>query len=562
MRHSRRLIPAALAALFLAASARPQALPAGSQVLTFRSEIDGPDQQYALYPPKDFDPSRKYPLVVSLHGADSNHRINLRRVFGIDPRSAEIGAGETRHPAGLREVDFFVASPLARGTIGYQGIAETDVYDMLADVKRRFPIDEDRVYLTGLSMGGGGTLWLGLTRPDLWAALAAVCPAAPPGSDELAGNALDLPVHLFQGDADPVVPVAATRDWQKRFLALGVRVLYTEYPNVRHNAWTNAYKGGAIFDWFHPLRRNAHPQTVRFATRHYKYRAAYWVELDELTPDQLATIEATFSSPNHVEVKTNGVDGFTLRLAGHPMFSAARPIAVTVDGARVKVKTAPQLSFSRGEKGWRPGRREPAAGEKRPGLEGPIAEAWSGRHIYVYGTAGSPAPEELAERRATAQTAAEWSTPRSRVLYSPRVAADKDVSAGEAAAANLILFGTKETNLLIAKFAPSLPLALNAGAADYGLVYIAPEGNRYLVINSGLPYWKGDDEIKLPGWPFVPRPYRLLLSFPDYVLFKGSLANVIAEGSFDRNWRLSRDAAARMKSSGAVEIRGLSLAKN
>jgi predicted peptidase len=60
--------------------------------------------------------------------------------------------------------------------MGYQGIAEKDVLDVLADVKKRFNIDEDRTYLTGYSMGGGGTLWIGLTRPDVWAALAPYVP--------------------------------------------------------------------------------------------------------------------------------------------------------------------------------------------------------------------------------------------------------------------------------------------------------------------------------------------------------------------------------------------------
>ena len=79
----------------------------------------------------------------------------------------------------VRDVDFLIAAPYARGTMGYRGIAEKDVYDVLADVERRFPVDEDRVYLTGISMGGGGALWLGLTRPDVWAAVAPVCPMPP-----------------------------------------------------------------------------------------------------------------------------------------------------------------------------------------------------------------------------------------------------------------------------------------------------------------------------------------------------------------------------------------------
>lgn len=83
--------------------------------------------------------------------------------------------------------------PYARGTAGYQGIPEQDVYEMLDDLKSRFSIDEDRIYLTGLSMGGGGTVWLSLTRPDIWAAIAPCCPAPPDDSEELASNACNLP---------------------------------------------------------------------------------------------------------------------------------------------------------------------------------------------------------------------------------------------------------------------------------------------------------------------------------------------------------------------------------
>src|SRR5207237_3690900 len=112
--------------------------------------------------------------------------------------------------------------PLARGTMGYEGIAERDVYDALADVKRRLPVDEDRVYLTGTSMGGGGALRLALTRPDLWAAVALVCPVTPPGLEALIPNALNVPVRLFQGELDPLVPVESARLWHQRLLGLGV----------------------------------------------------------------------------------------------------------------------------------------------------------------------------------------------------------------------------------------------------------------------------------------------------------------------------------------------------
>jgi len=112
-----------LAALALGA----QVYTSGPQVVTFFSTVDDSDQPYGIYVPKGFDPGRKYPLVVSLHGAGSNHRLNLRRVFGKGNLPGETDGEASRYFPPLAEVPFLVATPLARGTMGYQGIAEQDV---------------------------------------------------------------------------------------------------------------------------------------------------------------------------------------------------------------------------------------------------------------------------------------------------------------------------------------------------------------------------------------------------------------------------------------------------
>ena len=192
-------------------TANAQRLAPGPQVLTFFSDVDDSEQPYGLYLPKSYDEKKEYPLVIMLHGAQSNHRLSLKRVFGFSNQQGETDLEATRYFQQWPDVDYIVASPLARGTMGYKGIPEKDVWDVVADVKRRFNIDEDRTYLTGLSMGGGGTLWIGLTRPDLWAAIAPVCPAPPFGTVERAPNALNFPVHFFQGGSDPVVNPEGTR---------------------------------------------------------------------------------------------------------------------------------------------------------------------------------------------------------------------------------------------------------------------------------------------------------------------------------------------------------------
>ncbi len=137
----------------------------GPQLMTFISQIDGTQQPYALYLPPGFDKTKAYPLVVSLHSEESTHRLNFRQLLGAALPYNRVDPLDPRFYPVSRDVDFIVAFPFARGSIGYQGIAESDVYQMLADVENRFLVDRDRVYLTGISMGGGGALWYALTRP-------------------------------------------------------------------------------------------------------------------------------------------------------------------------------------------------------------------------------------------------------------------------------------------------------------------------------------------------------------------------------------------------------------
>jgi len=564
----------------------PQTLTPGPQVLTFFSDVDDTEQPYGLYLPRDYNPKKKYPLVVSLHGAGSNHRLNLRRVFGLSNAAGETDVEATRYFPPLKDVNDIVISPYARGTMGYQGLAEKDVYDALDDVKRRFSIDEDRIYLTGLSMGGGGTLWLGLTRPDVWAAIAPVCPAPPAEAADLAPNALNLPVHIHQGGADPVVKPEGTRDWVKKLADLGTNVGYTEYPGVQHNSWENAYKDAAIFDWFARFKRVRFPDRVRFVTSRYRYDSAYWVRIDRLTPGSLASVDARFTGPNKVEIEASGLEALTLRLAGHPKFSARKPAEVTIGGRTIAVAPGPgEIALALKDGAWAAAKYEAPAGSPEPGapsvrasagakakgLEGPLAEALAGRHVYVYGTAGDPSREETAARRDVAAKAADWSSARGRLMVFPRAIPDRDVRPSDLSTSNLVLFGTRETNALIERFADRLPLALDQAAGPgYGLAFIYPIDGRYVVVSSGLPWWTQPPLPAAPpapgaapgAAPAAPRRFGFasgnamaLTAFKDFILFKDSPATPVVEGRFDADWKLAPADAEKLAASGVVKIR-------
>lgn len=539
--------------LFMATSVFAQTLPSGPQVLTFHSGADDTEQPYGLYIPKNYDPDKKYPLVVMLHGAGSNHRLALRRVFGKSNANGENDVEASLYFPEWADVDFIVATPYARGTMGYQGVAEKDVWDVLADVKSRFNIDEDRTYLTGLSMGGGGTLWIGLTRPDVWAAIAPVCPAPPAGTEIYQPNALNLPAHFFHGDNDQAVNVGVSRTWVQNLKASGSNVSYQEYPGVGHDSWVNAYKDGFIFTWFKQFKRDLFPERVRFSTAQYKYNKAYWVQLDHITPGTPASIDAKFTGQNQLDITTKSLNAFTLSLKGHPQYKAGEPYTVVINGGK-KMKVAASESVSLRLEGgkWVSGKYEAPVHAKKPGAEGPIGAAFSDRHVYVYGTEGGADQNEINKRRELAEEAANWSMYRNaflgRVMFFPRVVSDKEIRPSDFESCHLVLFGTKETNAVIAKYADRLPIHLESSAvANHGLFYVYPIDGQYVAVSSGLPWWTGQSA---QGFRFMPPAAIRLMDFKDFVLFKDGVSTPIAEGYFDVNWKIPDADKSKIKSSG------------
>jgi len=389
-----------------------------------------------------------------------------------------------------------------------------------------------------------------MTRPDIWAAVAAVCPEPPAGLEVLVANGANLPTALYQGAIDPLVPAVETRGWSERLKDAGGAVSYVEYPNVRHNAWDFAYRDQAIFKWFAQYRRGLKPQRVQLTSDAYAHSSAYWLRFDQLTPGVPASATAELRD-GALRIETKNLDGFSVDSTRLP----TRPSAVIIDGSVVRLR--PNVwRFIRTEKGWTAGIVGPrfADNRKRPGAEGPVGAAINARHIYIYGSRDNPAPAELIRRRDLARQAADWSTPQRPLQVHFKALSDAEATDAETVGANFVLFGNRITNERIAAVSHKLPIHLSPSAADYGLVYVYPADNRYVVVSSGLPWWTRLDQAKRPGLPLSAPPWRVLENFGDFILFRGGIDNVIAEGRFDNDWKLPSEAKMKMRSTGAVEI--------
>jgi hypothetical protein len=143
-----------------------------------------------------------------------------------------------------------------------------------------------------------------------------------------------------------------------------------------------------------------------------------------------------------------------------------------------------------------------------------------------------------------------------KIMVFPRVLSDKELRQSDYDNSNLILFGTRETNAIIEKFADKLPVHLKADAKEYGLVYIFPVDKHYVLINSGLPWWTPSKKAAgQKGYAFRGSKVDALKNLKDFVLFKESSDNVITQGNFDNNWKLPTDAVNAMKSTGVISIK-------
>lgn len=546
---------AILLALLLMAGAASQAqkYAPGPQVLSFHSVVDGTDQPYGLYLPPDFDEKKAYPLVVMLHGAGSNHRLALRRVFGKSNKEGENDVDASLYFPAWEDVQYIVATPLARGTMGYQGVAEKDVWDMIADVKRRFKTDENRAYLTGLSMGGGGTLWIGLTRPDFWAAIAPVCPAPPEGTEVYLPNAAHLPARFFHGDADPVVPVASVNKWVEGFKSSGTHVEYDVYPGVKHDSWVNAYADGRIFKWFDQYKRDTDPKKVIFSTGQIKYSKSFWVEILALRPGKAGRIEAEIKSRNQVEVMTENVEAFRVFPSAH--LQTGTDISLTVNGKKLTLKGFKGTEVILVQEGGA-AISQTTDFSKNSRQAGPMTEITSDRHIYVYGTLDAPDREEIERRRKMAEAAADWSFYRGeflgRVMVFPRVLADRELGPNDYDNSNLVLFGTEKSNSAIARYADKLPFQLSADTTQL-LAFIYPTEKNLLLINAGLPYWQLADAVKGEAHLRILRnPSRaaLLSGYGDWVSYRNGK---VISGWFGNRWEVRPEDEAALKEAGVLK---------
>jgi predicted peptidase len=225
------------------------------KALTFESQQTDLSMPYRLFVPKGYDPSRKYALILYMHGAGDRGSDNEKQFSQLTmwmARSKE----QVETPAFILAPQCpsrmqWVNTPWKQGSYSVDNTPMSDpmkvVLEILASVQAEYNIDPDRILLTGVSMGGFAVLDLTARFPERFAAVVSVCGAGDPSK---AASFAHVPMWLFHGERDRTVPTRSSREMVAALKAAGASPIYVEYEDQEHGIWNTAYKDDEMMKWF------------------------------------------------------------------------------------------------------------------------------------------------------------------------------------------------------------------------------------------------------------------------------------------------------------------------
>jgi predicted esterase len=208
--------------------------------------------RYRLMLPLDYDSTKKYPLVVCLHGSSGCGTDNVKQVATSWPAHVlSQQQNRAKYPAFL----FVPQCPPRMDWGGIAGMPAVDslVFETISALQKEFSIDAARRYVSGNSMGGYGTWHFIGTHPEMFAA---AIPISGAGDPALAPGIVDIPVWAFHGRKDKMVPVSGSQQIIEAMKNAGGDPRYTEYPDDGHHIWQHVMDTPGLLDWLFAQQRN------------------------------------------------------------------------------------------------------------------------------------------------------------------------------------------------------------------------------------------------------------------------------------------------------------------
>lgn len=329
-------------------------LPAGVHTIPLQDGLGRASEAFVRVP-SAAPGERGYSVFVFLHGIGGNSKGQFERATGLAPKDAiVIGPTALEPTEASRPEDLSAAFALAGSFVNKQfprwWSYQPDGFVMraLREVRRRFPVDGDRVLLLGYSMGGFGAWNVGLRYHDQFAGVVPMAGGVsrqeyiPLGRDRrsrsLLGNARMVPLYFAHGDRDEVVPVHFDR-WTAAWLKeQHLPFTYQEVPGGRHIL--DDFKKGqgplidGLIEWLGAQNRDAHPARVEHHAIGDYHGGAFWLKVDALAGEEAHVVALARREQNALEVVAEGTKALSIYL-DPALIDVQRPARITINGKLV-----------------------------------------------------------------------------------------------------------------------------------------------------------------------------------------------------------------------------------
>ncbi|QDU50924.1 carboxylesterase family protein [Gimesia panareensis] len=238
----RKLLPGVLALLILLSGAAVQAAEKAQSGKQGAAELKTSipvNMDYLIYLPENYDEKEKWPLMLFLHGAgERGDDLDLVTIHG-PPMLIKNG----------KQFPFIVVSPQCPKDQLWQPVELTA---LLNEIEKKYKVDKDRIYVTGLSMGGFGTWSLAAYTPYRFAALVPICGG---GEKFWVKKIKHVPIWVFHGAKDTAVPLERSQSLVDVLKKEKADVSFTIYPEAGHNSWTETYDNPKLYEWLLQQKR-------------------------------------------------------------------------------------------------------------------------------------------------------------------------------------------------------------------------------------------------------------------------------------------------------------------
>ena len=506
----------------------------GKIEIAYRSKVDGSQQPLMLYIPPHYDDQKSWPLYIDLHGSGESHftsKIGDPNIF--DEEALQIAVWG-RGPRSF-----------------YKGLAEVDVLEAIAYVIENWNVDENRIHLSGHSMGGRGTLSLIARFPDKFASGRSW---AGFNDDLPLGNMTRVPLYLLHSDDDWGVPVTMEREAMHRLSSMGAKVIWDMTHGDGHAVNFNAAANSRSLAWVKKQSQTTPVRNIQFTALDGLSQGAWWVNILEWGAKRsYPTFNISLGNENTLYLNFDNVAALSLDISSSPI-DRNKQLNIFLNGLALSTvqNPIPDKLFIYGiDNKWKVTPDAPMLPKERLHIPGGVNALYHGEpFMIVWGTKGSDEVNEkikdLAQfARATPNPC--WTDEYDRHMQHSLLPGKPDtaVTVEDINQYNLILIGTAAQNSIVARIAGELPVTVTKGKIvsddeltwDFtdrglGLLYYNPLNPKRLI------YWLASNESDFY------RPKQPLMSHQgwdergeDFQLLNVYKYQRVAGRYFDSRWR-------------------------